>query len=83
MNAKLQVAESEIESYKKIISNYQNKISEMKIKCIADNNGDSVSGENKNKLIINNTQQQLPIINNTNRYNLLFKSNLHLHLTNF
>lgn len=43
MNAKLEVAESEIESYKKILSNYQNKISEMKIKCIVDNNVDNNS----------------------------------------
>ena len=41
LNARLEVAESEIESYKKILSNYQNKISEMKIKCIEDNNNNN------------------------------------------
>jgi hypothetical protein len=46
LNARLEVAESEIESYKKILSNYQNKISEMKIKCIEDNNNNNCSPQN-------------------------------------
>jgi hypothetical protein len=34
LTAKLEVAENEIESYKKILNNYQNEISDLKIKFI-------------------------------------------------
>jgi hypothetical protein len=46
LTARLEVAENEIESYKKILNNYQNEISDLKIKFI---NSETISNKQQHQ----------------------------------